>query len=227
MNVHSLKRKILMLLLPALACLSCGELWLSYRELQVAANVAYDRSLAGAIKAIDASISTAGGGFNVELPYRLLEFFELTTSGKVFYRVSTEDGLVADGNADLPQAGVDLRNGVPYFYNAEYFGDTIRIGAYARELDQPLYGAHPQRVVIQVAETIDSRTGFTRGLLLQAAGMDVLLIFVVGLVMAAAWHSHCVRCNAWRATSGRVRQVTSRRLTPAPCRRKCDRWSTR
>ncbi len=67
-----------------------------------AANAAYDRSLLGAIKSIDANISTDSGGLAVELPYRMLEFFELTASGRVYYRVATEDGLVEIGNADLP-----------------------------------------------------------------------------------------------------------------------------
>lgn len=182
--MSSVRRKLLLLLLPVLAGLLCTQLWLTYRELHAAANSAYDRSLLGAIKGIDASISTEGGGLNVALPYRMLEFFELTASGKVFYRVSTEDGLVANGNADLPQPAMPLRDGVPYFFNASYFGEPVRVGSYARLLSRPLYGNRPQRIIIQVAESIDSRTAFTRGLLMQAVSTDALLILVVALVMA-------------------------------------------
>lgn len=186
MAVTTLNRKLLALLLPALVTLLCGQLWLSYRGLQVAADSAYDRSLAGAIKAIDANISTASGGLGVELPYRTLEFFHLTANGKVFYRVSTEDGLVTLGNADLPGPLVGLQSDVPHFYDAQYFGEPVRIGAYARRLDLPLYGSHAQRVIIQVAETIESRTAFTRGLLTQAVLLDVLLVLVIALAMAAS-----------------------------------------
>lgn len=183
--MNSLKRKLLAVLLPALAGLLCGELWLSYRALLVAANSAYDRSLAGAIKAIDANISTASGGLGVELPYRMLDFFQLTASGKVFYLVSTEDGFVKLGNTDLPKPQAALRLGVPYFYDARYFGERVRIGAYMRRLDVPLYGSQVQRVVIQVAETTESRSAFARRLLLQAVALDALLILFVSLVIAA------------------------------------------
>src|SRR5436305_9906537 len=93
--VNTLKHKLLSFLLPPLMLLLCGELWLSYDALLAAANSAYDRSLAGAIKAIDAGISTADGGLSMELPYNLLNFFQLTSSGRVFYRISTADGLVS------------------------------------------------------------------------------------------------------------------------------------
>lgn len=182
--MNSLKRKLLAVLLPALAGLLCGELWLSYRALLVAANSAYDRSLAGAIKAVDANISTASGGLSVNLPYKMLEFFQLTASGKVFYRISTEDGLVTLGNTDLPEPRAALLPGVPYFYGAEYFGEPVRIGIYMRRLNLPLYGSQVQRVIIQVAETTGSRSAFARGLLLQAVALDALLILFVALVIA-------------------------------------------
>ena len=98
----SLRRTLLLVLFPGLLAVVGAELWLTWRTAVDAANAAYDRSLLGAIKAIDANISTASGGLGVELPYRMLEFFELTANGRVFYRVATDDGLVEIGNADLP-----------------------------------------------------------------------------------------------------------------------------
>ncbi|MEO7952900.1 MAG: sensor histidine kinase [Polaromonas sp.] len=181
--MSTLKRKLLTLLLPSLILLLGGELWLNYQALQIAANSAYDRSLLGAIKAIDANISTKTGGLGMELPYTMLEFFQLTASGSVFYRVSTEDGLVTLGNADIPTPSILLQSGVPHFYDALYFGEPVRIGIYARLLSKPLYGANPQRVVIQVAESIDSRTSFARGLLLQAALLDALLVLLIALLL--------------------------------------------
>ena len=174
------------LLLPALVVLMCGELWLSYQELRSAANAAYDRSLAGAIKGIDAGVSTASGGLAVELPYQMLEFFQLTANSKVFYRISTEDGLVTLGNADLPGPKVSLTPGVPHFYDAEYFLEPVRIGAYLRRLDKPLYGQDAQNVIIQVAESTQSRSAFVAGLLRQGALLDLLLVLVIAVLMAAA-----------------------------------------
>ena len=157
--MKSIKWTLLAMLLPALVVLMCGELWLSYRELRISANAAYDRSLAGAIKGIDAGVSTESGGLAAELPYQMLEFFQLTAGGKVLYRISTEDGLVTLGNADLPKPAVPLTPGVPYFYDAEHFGEAVRIGAYARRLDKPLYGTQAQTGINQVAESTNSGFG--------------------------------------------------------------------
>jgi two-component system sensor histidine kinase TctE len=187
---RSLRRTLLTVLLPVLLGVVGGELWLTWRTAVDAAHAAYDRSLLGAIKSIDASISTDSGGLSVELPYRLLEFFELTASGPVHYRVATEDGLVEIGDAGFPPPEQPLPTGVPRFAQARYFGEPVRVGSYARVLDRPLGGAAtPQRVVIQVAEPLSSREQFTRALVLQALARDLVLVAAAGalFVVALGW----------------------------------------
>jgi two-component system sensor histidine kinase TctE len=184
----SLRRTLLVMLLPALLALGSVELWFTYRSTVDAANAAYDRSLLGAIKAMDANISTESGGVAVELPYRMLEFFELTASGDVYFRVATEDGLAEVGNADLPRPAIVLSARVPHFYDAVYFGEKLRIGAYMRELERPLARSDDprQRIIIQVAESLISRNAFTRKLLLQAIARDALLLLVAITALVAA-----------------------------------------
>lgn len=183
----SLRRVLLLVLLPGMLGVVAAELWLAWRTSVDAANAAYDRSLLGAIKSIDANISTESGGLAVELPYRMLEFFELTASGQVYYRVATEDGLVEIGNADLPAPGGPLASGAPQFADARYFDTPVRVGSYARPLAEPIGGAAGgQRVVIQVAETLDSRQAFTRTLVLQSLQRDLLLIAIATLLLVGA-----------------------------------------
>ena len=66
----SLWRLLALLLLPVLALVTCVELWMTRHDALEAANAAYDRSLLGALKSIDANISTASGGLSAELPGR-------------------------------------------------------------------------------------------------------------------------------------------------------------
>lgn len=186
----SLRRTLLIVLLPSLLILMSAQLWLTWRTAMDASNAAFDRSLLGAIKSTDANISTESGGLAVELPYRLLEFFELTASGQVYYRVATEDGLVEIGNADLPPPGKPLETGKPQFMDALYYGESVRLGSYARMLNHPLAGqARTQRVIIQVAEPLNSREKFTRVLVAQALTRDLVLILVAGvlLLMVISW----------------------------------------
>lgn len=186
----SLRRTLLTALLPTMLLAAGAEMWLTWRTALDAANAAYDRSLLGAIKAMDANISTASGGLGVELPYRMLEFFELTASGQVFFRVATEDGLVEIGNSDLPRPPPMLPTGRAVFSDVRYLDQPMRLGSYARLLDPPLAGASGmQRVVIQIGETTGSRRDFTRALVLQAVARNVLLLALgaVLVVLAIAW----------------------------------------
>lgn len=165
----SIRRLLLLMLLPGMLAVTAAELWLSWTTANDAADAAYDRSLLGAVKSIDSSISTASGGLGVELPYRMLEFFELTAQGQVHYRVASEDGLVEIGSPDLPRPPRPLESGKPQFHDGEYLGQPVRVGSYARELAEPLAGQRPpQRVVVQVAETLEARNDFRRDLLLRS-----------------------------------------------------------
>ena len=98
----SIRWRLLVLLLPTLAMVTATSLWLTHTDALNSGNAAYDRSLLGAIKSLDLNTSTASGGLSVELPYRLFEFFQLTATGNVYFRVATADGLVEIGNPDLP-----------------------------------------------------------------------------------------------------------------------------
>lgn len=183
----SLRRTLLSVLLPGLLVVLGLDIVVNWRNTLAGANAAFDRSLLGAVKAMDANISTASGGLSVELPYRLLEFFELTANGQVFYRVASADNLVEIGNAGLPPPPQPLIDGQPQFYDGSYFGTPIRVGAYARELDRPLsQGSNSRRVLVQVAETLESRQDFTRRLVLESVARDLLLLLAaLGLVALA------------------------------------------
>lgn len=181
----SLRRTLTVLLGGGMLVVLAAEGVLAWRNAVAVSNAAYDRSLYGAIKAIDANISTDSGGLGVELPYRLLEFFELTASGSVYFRVATEDGLVAIGDAELPAPARLLVTGQPQFVNTTYYGTPVRMGSYARVLDRPVGGqATPQRVVIQVAEALTSREQFTSALVWQTLVRDAVLLGVALLLMA-------------------------------------------
>ncbi|CAN7535461.1 sensor histidine kinase N-terminal domain-containing protein [Acidovorax sp. LjRoot118] len=186
----SLWRLLALLLLPVLTLVTCVELWMTRHDALEAANAAYDRSLLGALKSIDANISTASGGLSAELPYTMLEFFELTASGHVYFRVASSDGLVELGNADLPLPPGTLEPGVPRFYDATYFGESVRLAAYRRMVDAtdgaiPATADGPGSVLVLVAESTQSRQEFTRRFVQRAALRDGLVLALMLLGAAA------------------------------------------
>lgn len=182
----SIRVRLLALLLPTMVLVTVASLWLTRTESIAAANAAYDRSLLGAIKALDLNVSTASGGLSVELPYRLFEFFQLTATGNVYFRVATADGLVEIGNPDLPLPPSALRTGLPIFYDATYFGESVRVGAFMRPLEHSFSGSDDAQLVIQVAESTSSREQFTASFVKHAAIRDILLLVLMGVSMVIA-----------------------------------------
>lgn len=180
----SIRVRLLALLLPAMALATAASLWLTRTDAVASANAAYDRSLLGAIKALDGNVSTASGGLSVELPYRLFEFFQLTASGNVYFRVSTFDGLVEIGNPDLPAPPVTMAPGRPVFYDATYFGESVRVGAFLRPQDAAAPAGAGTGLLIQVAENTASREQFTAGFVRRALLRDLLSLLAMGVAVA-------------------------------------------
>lgn len=182
----SLRRMLIVVLLAGVMVGSFLQVWLTWHTARLAVNSAFDRSLFGAIKAIDANVSTESGGLAVELPYVLFEFFELTASGQVFYRVATQDGLVEIGNPDLPLPQGQLLDGQPYFETVVYADTEVRVGTYVRQLKNPVGGSSDRRLVIQVAEPFASRDQFSRQFIVSAVARDALLAALAAAMVAAA-----------------------------------------
>lgn len=180
----TLWQRLALWLLPALLLVMALELWMTRQDAVAAANAAYDRSLLGALKSIDANISTASGGLSVELPYRMFEFFELTASGQVFFRVATSDGLVELGSADLPEPAQLPALDTPVFYDAAYFGEPLRVAAYRRALDGTQGGSGS--VLLQIAESTRSRQEFSDRFVRGAMRHDglVLALLLCGTALA-------------------------------------------
>jgi two-component system, OmpR family, sensor histidine kinase TctE len=183
----TLRARLLGVLVPGLVVLLAISLWLTHGHAVRSANTAFDRSLLGALRGLDLNVSSEAGGLSVEQPFRLFEFFELTASGAVHYRVATDDGLVEIGSPDLPLPTRDLVDGQAQFYDAVYLDEPVRVGALARPLDPPLAGA--RRVVIQVAEPADVRSRFVAAFIRQTVTRDALVLGLLALAVVgvSAW----------------------------------------
>lgn len=166
---------------PAIITAMASTLWFSATTIQELADSAYDRSLAGAVRAIDTNISTESGGVGVELPYNLFTFFQLTAQGTVYFNVSTSDKLVQIGDVLLPETP-GLESGELRFHDGTYFGQDIRVVA----LKRPLDASKPDgvQITIQVAETKVSRVSFQNELIARAILRDILVVLILGVLIA-------------------------------------------
>ncbi|CAG2138151.1 sensor histidine kinase [Cupriavidus numazuensis] len=180
----SLRRQLLLLLVPALAAMMAIDTWLTYGTLRDAANTAYDRSLYGSIRAIDNAIGMTGESLQLSLPDAAMEMFETAAQTHVYYRVSLERAGTIEtvtGYEDLPLPKGPLTNNQPRFYDDDdYRGDAVRIAAMARPVYRP---DARMRVIIQVAETAEPRTALIGTVWRSALARDLLLIVLSAAIL--------------------------------------------
>lgn len=192
-RIHSLKTILLCLVLPVMLMAMLVSIWSSSKVIAQQAEKAYDRSLAAVVHAIDQNISTDTGGLAIKQPYQLLDFFRLTASGDVYYRVGIEGGLAEIGYANLPQpANLEHlpSNQIHFFEDHFLDGEPIRSAFLLREMDPPLphTGSGSNRVYIQVAESLLQRNHYTRSLIDNVIVRDVVLSVFVVLILITAIH---------------------------------------
>ena len=214
-NERPLWKTLALWMLPTLLFLMVASLLLTVQSLRDVADSAYDRSLRGAIRAIDLRISTESGGLGVELPYPLFESFQATADGEILFRVSTDDGLVQIGDALLPPPPA-LKPEEFVFYNATYFDRPIRVGAYMRPLDPPLYGASGgQNLVIEIAETTESRDAFLRTVMTRTMLRDLTALLAAMVLLAVGVHAGLRPLRSLRDRLDRRASDDLRQLDPS------------
>ena len=160
-----------------------------YSQALGAVNTAYDRTLLASAKSIGEQLDVSGydelSELRVTVPYAALEAFEADNQSRLFYRVSSLNGEMVSGFAQLPFWRGRISPKPPYaalvdFYDDIYQGDAVRVAV----LLQPVASASGRAMaVIQVAETLELRTILARKILLDTLWRQALLLAVIALVV--------------------------------------------
>ncbi|MDR2325051.1 MAG: sensor histidine kinase [Acidovorax sp.] len=185
----SLRRQLLVgILLPVLLSIAFNTVSL-YRESLQSLHTAYDRTLLASAKSISEQLDVDGYDAHAQLrsivPYSALEIFEADNQSRMFYRVSTLDGELVSGFAELPFWRGQIPTRPPYaalvdFYDAEFRGQPVRVAV----LLQPVASATGRSMaVIQVAETLELRRTLALRLLADTLWRQALLVLVVMLTV--------------------------------------------
>ena len=119
------------------------------------------------------------------MPYSALEAFEADNRSQIFYRVSSQQGELVSGYADLPFWRGRLPAQPPYaalvdFYDERFAGEDVRVAV----LLQPVASANGRGMaVVQVAETLSLRRTLAREVLLDTLWRQLLLVAVIAAVV--------------------------------------------
>ena len=186
---RSLRRQLLLgILLPTLLLIGVNTYSL-YHQALAALNTAYDRTLLASAKSISEQLDVHGYDDAAELratvPYSALEAFEADNQSRMFYRVSTLQGGLVSGFAELPFWQGSIAQRPPYaalvdFYNARFRDRPVRVAA----LLQPVAGPQGRTMaVIQVAETLELRHAAALQILWNTLVRQALLLAMIAAIV--------------------------------------------
>jgi two-component system sensor histidine kinase TctE len=184
----SLRRYLLLgILLPVGLLITLNTVSL-YSQALDAVNTAYDRTLLASAKSIGEELDVSGydaqSELRVTVPYAALEAFEADNQSRLFYRVSSLNGEMVSGYAQLPFWRGTIPAKPPYaalvdFYDDVYADNAVRVAV----LLQPVTSSNGRGMaVIQVAETLELRKTLARKILQDTLWRQALLLAVIALV---------------------------------------------
>jgi two-component system sensor histidine kinase TctE len=184
----SLRGQLLRWLLIPLAVLVALNAVSAWHSALDAVNLAYDRTLLAAARAIAERISMVDGRVTVDVPYVALDFVQSDIPGRIYYKVSGPHGEFVSGYDDFPA----MPPGVPrsplypalvHFYDGHYHANPLRVAA----LFQPVSDGHDSGIaLIQVGETPGAREMLARALLIDTIWQQGLLVAVTAILMLLA-----------------------------------------
>ena len=160
-----------------------------YRQALSAVNTAYDRTLLASAKSISEQLDVKGYDEASELralvPHSALEAFEADNQSHMYYRVSSLNGEMVSGYAELPFWRGKIPDKPPFaalvdFYDAQFRDQDVRVAV----LLQPVASAQGRGMaVIQVAETLELREAAALQILWETVARQGLLIGVIALIV--------------------------------------------
>jgi two-component system sensor histidine kinase TctE len=169
-----LRRRLLAGLLAPLLVLLALDTAFAWWTSRNFADLAHDRSLQELARELVLQIEVSPTGPVLQLQDSAERILLQDAEDEVFFRVSTPQGRMLAGDADLPPpAAPDLTPGRPRFYHTEVQGQPARAVAVWMAYDS----AQPEhKVLVQVAETLNKRTRLARDILLSSLLPQLLLI---------------------------------------------------
>ncbi|HYF43351.1 MAG TPA: sensor histidine kinase [Ramlibacter sp.] len=185
----SLRRYLLLgILVPVVGLILINGISL-YGQALEAVNTAYDRTLLASAKVIGEQLDVEGydeqARLRATVPYSALEAFEADNRSRIFYRVSSLQGEMVSGFAQLPAWRGQLPQHPAYaalvhFYDDHFEGSEVRVAV----LLQPVASSAGRGMaVVQVAETLELRRTLAREILIDTLWRQGLLVAVIALVV--------------------------------------------
>ncbi|MCR9122664.1 MAG: sensor histidine kinase [Phyllobacteriaceae bacterium] len=182
---HSLRRRLLIMLLVPLCTIGVVALFDTYRTARETANQVFDRVLSGSALAIaERVVINDDDQLDVDIPYVALEMLTSSAQDRVFYRIDHADGTLVTGYQRLSVPDMRAEPGVRFtFADGAFRGEPIRMATYRGTAST---GERSVAFRVTIAETTNARQALAQRILLRTALRQFLLIFAAAIIVWVA-----------------------------------------
>lgn len=178
----SIRRQLLSwLLIPILTLWLIGAV-LTYVMAINFATDAYDNALLDNARTLIARLRFDPDHVDVDLSPEAQAIFKDSQKDKVFYQVIGPSGTIRGGDTNIPRPSADDLDGIdeePDFRYGKIDHEDVRIGL----VSVPVPHKKGQRVLIQIAETLNGRQELTSEILVWVVVPQLILIFLAALAV--------------------------------------------
>lgn len=167
----TIRKRLLVLLLPALAVLLAVWAWSAYLSVLHFADIAYDRALYDSARTLATQVKVQDGKPVLDLSEDEREMLEVDPQDDVYFEVFAPDGSRLGGTADLPAPAPKAAPGdFGYLYDGQFLEESLRIVQYVPSATEPF------QYVVRVGETRRKRTRLATEATLAMAPMQIVFI---------------------------------------------------
>jgi len=167
----TIRKRLLVLLLPALALLLGLWAWSAYLSVLHFADIAYDRALYDTARTLATQVKVQDGKAILDLSEDERQMLEVDSQDDVYFEVFAADGARLGGTGDLPSPRVGSAPGdFGYLYDGKFLNESLRLVQYVPS------AAEPFQFVVRVGETRRKRTRLATEATLAMVPMQVVFI---------------------------------------------------
>jgi two-component system, OmpR family, sensor histidine kinase TctE len=167
----TIRKRLLLLLLPALAALLGLWAWSAYRSVLRFADIAYDRALYDTARTLATQVKAQNGKAILDLSEDEREMLEVDPQDDVYFEVFSAEGARLGGTANLPAPAASSAPGdFGYLYDGEFLNQSLRLVQYVPSATEPF------QFVVRIGETRRKRNRLATEATLAMVPMQIVFL---------------------------------------------------
>jgi len=207
----AIRKQLLFLFVPLLGCVAIASTVISFYLVQNFSEEYFDWDLVNSADSVVGRMRVQGEKVVVDLPASAQAILKKDDSDKFYFSVIDQTRGVIAGDKILPSPATQLEEDKPRIRTEKIAGETVRLIEVKVPVPSESSSEFKKTVIVQVAETMNSRRQFQKKMLLSVA-FPQLIAMILGL--SAVWYGIVKLLNPLKDLQGQLAKRSQADLSP-------------